>query len=170
MKSSKKDKWLDQLISRAADTDKPVPNFDKWLKDHPNAVQNLKTQAEHLRSKSSPRQKSVSHEPLFVRFPRLTWACGLAALFLIVISWLSCFILSRKVVDLRHELELAQRDIAAARTEGRLEEARQVQQKTISTLYHRVEEIEERIPKIPSARRIFYPEEPYYLPNMPDSL
>ncbi|HUU16154.1 MAG TPA: hypothetical protein VMW72_03305 [Sedimentisphaerales bacterium] len=170
MKSSKKDEWLDQLISWAAVTDKPVPNFNKWMKEHPDAVQSLKTRAEHLRSKSPPRRKNLSPEPLFIRFPRLTWACGLAALLLIVISWLACFILSRKVVDLRHELEVAQRDIAAARTEGRLEEARQIQQKTISTLYHRVEQLEQRIPKIPSAIRIFYPEEPYYLPDMSDGL
>ncbi|MHC4587363.1 MAG: hypothetical protein ACYS3N_22785 [Planctomycetota bacterium] len=170
MKSSKKDEWLDQLISRAAFTDKPVPNFNKWMKEHPNAVQSLKTQAEHLRSKSPPCPKNLSPESLFIRFPRLTWACGLAALLLIVISWLACFILSRKVVDLRHELEVAQRDIAAARTEGRLEEAHQIQRKTISTLYHRVEQLEQRIPKIPSAIRICYPEEPYYLPGMSDGL
>lgn len=170
MKSSKKNKWLDQLISRAAATDKPVPNFNKWLKEHPNAVQSLKTRAEHLQSKSPPRQKSVIHEPLFVRFPQLTWACGVATLLFITASCTVSFVLARKVVNLKHELELAQRDIAVARTEGRLKEARQRQKKTISSLYHRVEELEERIPRIPSARRIFYPEEPYYLPDMPDSL
>jgi len=170
MKSSKKDKWLDQLISRAAAADKPVPNFDKWLKNHPNAVQNLKTQAEYLRSKRLHLRKNVSHEPLLIRFPQLTWACGVAALFFITASCTVSFVLARKVVNLKHELELAQRDIAVARTEGKLEEARQAQQKTISTLYHRVEELEQRIPKIPSAIRICYPEEPYYLPDMPDSL
>ena len=152
MKSFKKDKWLDQLISRAAATDKPVPNFEKWLKEHPNAVQSLKTRAEHLQSKSPPRQKSVIHEPLFVRFPQLTWACGVATLLFITASCTVSFVLARKVVNLKHELELAQRDIAVAHTEGRLEEARQRQKKTISSLYHRVEELEERIPRIPSAR------------------
>ena len=140
------------------------------MKEHPDAVKSLKTQAEHLRSTSSHHWKHLSAEPLFIRFPRLVWACGFAALLLIVVSWLVCFILSRKVVDLRHELEVAKRDIAAARTEGRLEEAHQMQQKTISTLYHRVDQLEQRIPKIPSATRIYYPEEAYYLSDMSDGL
>jgi len=43
------------------------------------------------------------------------WAGGLAAAFLIISSWLVCFVLSREVADLRHELELAQRNVAIAR-------------------------------------------------------
>ena len=144
----------------------PVPGLPATVRQELMQV----AQADSLRSKSLRRDKGVNRQPLFVRFPRLRWACSLAGLFLIVISWLACFTLSRKVVDLRHELGLAQRDVAVARAEGRLEDARQRQQKTISTLYHRVEELEERIRGVPSASRIAYPEEPYYLPDMPDSL
>jgi hypothetical protein len=44
----------------------------------------------------------------------LVCAGGLAATFLIFSSLLTCFILSRKVADLRNELEQAQREVAAA--------------------------------------------------------
>lgn len=40
------------------------------------------------------------------RLPRLVWASGLAAAILIVVSCLACYVLSGKVTDLRHELEL----------------------------------------------------------------
>jgi hypothetical protein len=42
---------------------------------------------------------------------------GLAAAFLIIVSCLACFVLSREVADLRHKLELARRDVAIARTD-----------------------------------------------------
>ena len=45
MKPSEKDKWLDEVISRMAAVDKPVPNFEKWRQDHPKAVEALKLQA-----------------------------------------------------------------------------------------------------------------------------
>ncbi len=48
------------------------------------------------------------------RLPPLVWAGGLAAAFLIIVSSLSCFVLSRKVSDLKDELELARWDIALA--------------------------------------------------------
>ena len=134
MKSSDKDKWLDQIISRAAASNEnnPAPNFDKWLREHPNAVQSLKSRAEQhacthpkgmiaeagrAKSKSVCLDEGVSRESLLVRFPRLACACGVAVLFLIALSWLACFVLSREVADLRHELELAQRDVAIARTD-----------------------------------------------------
>ena len=44
MKPSKKNKWLDQIISRSAPIDKPVPNFKKWRQEHPKAVDILKSQ------------------------------------------------------------------------------------------------------------------------------
>jgi len=45
MKASEKDKWLDRVISRLAPGDKPVPDFEKWQRDHPEAVQILKSSA-----------------------------------------------------------------------------------------------------------------------------
>jgi hypothetical protein len=45
------------------------------------------------------------------------WAGGLAAAFLIIVSSLACFVLYRDVADLKHELELARRDVAIARTD-----------------------------------------------------
>jgi len=170
MKSSKKDKWLDQLISRAAATDKPVPNFEKWLKEHPNAVKSLKTRAEHLQSKSSPRRKIVSREPLFVRFPRLTWACGLVALFLIIISWLACFTLAKETTSLRQELQVARREVAVAQAEKQLKDAQEKQQKAISELHVRVKELEGHVQRGISPRMVWYSESPYYTPERPGEL
>ncbi|MHC4212187.1 MAG: hypothetical protein ACYSWP_02325 [Planctomycetota bacterium] len=50
------------------------------------------------------------------RFPLLRWAGNLAAALLIVSSLLVCFFLSREIAELRHNLEMAQRDAAIART------------------------------------------------------
>lgn len=55
MKDSEKDKWLDRLISRLAAGDKPVPNFEKWKQDHPEAVRALKSQA----GQGSPHQRNI---------------------------------------------------------------------------------------------------------------
>jgi hypothetical protein len=179
MKSSDKDKYLDQLISRATDDNKNrfIPNFDKWVKDHPVAVQSLNTPDEPVPSERSCRQKGGSHESLWIRFPRLTWACGVAALVLVTVSWSISLVLASKVVRLKHELALArhdtalaQRDVVVARTEGRLEEAHKVRQETTSTISHRVEELEDRRPRISSASRIYYPEDTYYFSNSQGSL
>lgn len=48
------------------------------------------------------------------RLPRLVWISGLAAVILIVISCLACYVLSAKVTDLRHELELARQETLPA--------------------------------------------------------
>jgi hypothetical protein len=165
MKSSKKDKWLDQLISRAAATDKPIPNFDKWLKEHPNAVQSLKARVEHLQIKSSPRRKSVSREPLFVRFPRLTWACCLAGLFLIVISWLVSFVLTRENRMLRQDLQFARQEIAVLNRQQQNEESQDSQQRVVSSLQLGVQDLEDQMLRCKSPRMVYYAEIPYYSPE-----
>jgi len=78
MKSSDKDRRLDQLISRATSgkEDMPVPDFDKWRREHPEAVDKLKTQAGHLPSERLCGGKHIRHEPLLIRFPSLVWAPG----------------------------------------------------------------------------------------------
>jgi hypothetical protein len=119
MKPPDKDKCLDQLISRATEGNEHrfTPNFDKWLKDHPEAVQSLNTPDEYALSKILPRRKSTGREPLRIRFPRLTWICGIAALILITASCTVSVFLARNVVSLKHELELARHDAATAGAE-----------------------------------------------------
>ena len=170
MKSSKKDKWLDQLISRAAATDKPVPNFDKWLKEHPNAVQSLKTRAEHLQSKNSPRRKIVSREPLFVRFPRLTWACGVAALFFITASCTVCIVLVRENRMLRQDLQLARQEMTLLDRQQQIEGTPDNQKLAISELHVRVKQLEKQVHRGISPGMVWYSESPYYSEEWPDKL
>ena len=67
---------------------------------------------------NSQRPKMSQFRVLFwKRLPLVVWAGGLAAALLIISSWMACFVLSREVDDLRHKLELAQRDTAIARTD-----------------------------------------------------
>jgi hypothetical protein len=119
MKSSDRDKYLDQLISRATDGNEHrfIPNFEKWLRDHPQAVQRLNTAGEHALGDMSHRRKSTGREPLWIRCPRLTWICGIAELILIVGLCTASVVLGREVARLQHELESIRHRAATARTE-----------------------------------------------------
>ena len=130
----------------------------------------LQVQAEHIKAKKSAKKRNKGTQPFAARFPRLTCVCSVAAVIVAFFFCSACLLLTRKVDKLEHQLELTRRDLVVARTEGKLQEARNVQRETISNLYQRVEELEERIPRIPSARRVCYPEEYYYSPNSRDSL
>ena len=116
-------------------------------------------QADALRSKSLSRDKSVNRQPLLLRFPRLRWACCLAGLFLIVISWLACFTLAKETASLRQELQVARQEIDVAQAEKQVKEAQERQQKAISALYFRMQELEKRIDRSPSPRSAFFPAE-----------
>jgi hypothetical protein len=116
-------------------------------------------QTDSLRSKRLGRDKSASRQPLLLRFPRLTWAAGLAGVFLIVISWLACFNLARKVRVLRQELQVARRDIAVAQAEKQLTEDQERQQKAISALYFRMQELEDQVNRFSSPTTDFLPTE-----------
>jgi hypothetical protein len=114
MKPPDKDKCLDQLISRATEGNEHrfTPNFDKWLKDHPDAVQSLTLPDDYTPGKTLAHRKSTGREPLWTRFPQLTWVGGIAALILIVVSCTVSVLLARKVLSLTCELELARQDVA----------------------------------------------------------
>jgi hypothetical protein len=57
MEPSENDKWLEKAISRAAPTDKPVANFEKWRQEHPEAIQVMKSQGDQS---ALPRGKTVT--------------------------------------------------------------------------------------------------------------
>ena len=59
MKRPDNNKWLDGLLGEAIDSEKSEPNFDKWQKDHPEAVEMLTLRA--------CRQPSVSKRPFNTR-------------------------------------------------------------------------------------------------------
>jgi len=160
-------------MKQSKDIEKLVKKFDVDTNSEVNETvlaELLQAQAKNLKDRKIARQRNAGRELFMVRFPRLAWVCTMAAVFVALFFCSACLVLARKVDDLEHQLELAHRDIVAARTEGKLEEARNAQQRTVSTLYQRVEELEERIPRIPSARRVCYPEEYYYSRNRRDSL
>jgi len=116
-------------------------------------------QADRQQSKNLQDSNSVRRQPLSVRFRRLVWASGLAALFLIVLSCLACFVLAKENVSLRQELEAARQEVAVAQAEKQVKEAREREQKAIAALYFRMQELEERIDRSPSATTTFLPAE-----------
>lgn len=168
MKSSDKDKWLDRIISRAAagEAKKPVPDFATWLKDHPNAVKRLTS----LRGTNLPAHRQMGREPLLFKSPRLAWALGVAALFLVGASCLACFVLARENRTLRQDLQRARQEVAMNNRQQQIVEAQNGQQQAISDLHVRVKELEEHVQRGVSPRMIRYSESPYYAPEWPDQL
>ena len=120
-------------------------------------------QADSLRSNRRGYDKNRNRQPLLLRFPRLTWAGGLAAALLVVSSWLACYALTKRVVDLkqqlqnsRQELAVARQDLAVARAEEQREEARKKEQRAITALYLRMTELEERVERSSLPRMTFF--------------
>lgn len=116
-------------------------------------------QADSRRRENRRRDKGPEHPPLLLRFPRLAWAGGLAAVFLIAASWIVSFSLARKVEALKQELETSRREITLVREKEQFEEAQDRQQKAISALYFRMQELEQRVDRSASARPAFLPAE-----------
>jgi len=114
-------------------------------------------EADCLSSGASRSKKRPIREPVWLRFPRLAWACSIAALLIIALSALVCFILGREVVDLRGELAVARQDLVVARAEEQREDDRQREQRAITALYLRMAELEERVERFSSPRMTFLP-------------
>jgi anti-sigma factor RsiW len=103
--------------------------------------------------------ETANYERLAVRFRRLAWAGGLAASFLIVVSWLACFVLAGRVHDLKQKLQIAQQDLAVVNVEKQLAEAQERQEKNTLALYLRMQELEERLNRGQSGMPVFSPAE-----------
>jgi anti-sigma factor RsiW len=128
-------------------------------------------EADAVRSSNVSREKHRTGRALFFgKLPRLAWACGVAALFLIAASWLVCFILAREVGDLRQELDTARQEVAAAQAERQLREAQEREQKAIAALFFRMQELEERVDRFSSPRTTFLPAEQNGLSNGPGQM
>ncbi len=115
--------------------------------------------ADSLRRENRHGDEGRQRRPLLLRFPRPAWAAGLAALFLIGMSWVVSFNLARKVETLKQELETSRREIALVREKEQLEEAQDRQQKAISALYFRMQELEQRVDRSAPSRSAFLPAE-----------
>ncbi len=111
MNEDRNNKKLDELISKTIGRDKPQFDFKKWKQNHEKEIDIFESQ------EKSKKTTSATFEPNIWRIMSWNKAGCLAAAFLIIFSWAACFVLSRKVTDLRNELEQARRDIALARTE-----------------------------------------------------
>jgi len=111
MNADRNNKKLDELISKTIGRDKPQFDFDKWKQNHEKEIDIFESQ------EKSKKTTSATFEPNIWRIMLWKKAGCLAAAFLIISSWAACFVLSRKVTDLKDELEQARRDIALARTD-----------------------------------------------------
>ena len=98
---------------------KSVDNVEKLIKRAnaiPCAEMNRRTLDDIFEAQEeSKRTNSATFEPNIWRIMLPSKAGYLAAAFLIISSWVACFVLSGRVTDLKAELELARRDIALAR-------------------------------------------------------
>jgi anti-sigma factor RsiW len=77
----------------------------------------FETRRRGVKTEGSGIEKHPANEGPAVGSRRWAWIAGLAAGLLIIVSGLACFVLSRDVADLKHELKLARRDIALAQQE-----------------------------------------------------
>jgi len=111
MNADRNNKKLDELISKTIGRDKPQFDFDKWKQNHEKEIDIFELQ------EKSKKTTSATFEPNMWRIMLWNKAGYLAAAFLIIFSWAACFVLSRKVTDLKDELEQARLDIALARTD-----------------------------------------------------
>ena len=63
MKRSKDYSWLDKAIERAIGSEEKKPNFEKWKKEHPQAVEMLTSRAP---LEKSPSEKAPDHQSSFL--------------------------------------------------------------------------------------------------------
>ena len=98
-------KKLDELICRAVARDRPQFDFDKWKEEHKEQVEIFQSQEDSASAMFKPSTRKI------VLWRKIGY---LAAAFLLVASWIACFVLSGRVTDLKEELAQARRDIALA--------------------------------------------------------
>jgi len=94
---------------------KKVKTLTKTLNIVPSTDMYERTLSDTLKAQAKSRKEpSAAYKPSMWRAVVASRAGALIAACLIVSCCLACFVLSRDVVDLKHELELARRDVAIA--------------------------------------------------------
>ena len=123
-------------------------------------------QADSLRRENRFDDNRSKNQPMLLRLPRATWITGLAGLLLLIVSLLACYTLGKEVSDLkgrletsRQELAAVRQDLAVAQAAKQLEEEREREQKAISALYFRMQELEQRFDRYYSPRTTLLPAE-----------
>jgi hypothetical protein len=111
MNADRNNKNFDELITKAIGRDRPKFDFDKWKQAHKREINIFESQEESSKTNSAVFESNV------LRTILLSKVGYLAAAFLVISSWVACFVLSGKVTNLRNELELARRDIALVSTD-----------------------------------------------------
>jgi hypothetical protein len=101
MNADRNNENFDELISQTIGRDKPQFDFNKWKQSHQKEIDIFKAQEE------SKRTTSATFEPNIWKFMLWKKAACLAAAFLIISSLVACFVLSRKVTNLKDELAQA---------------------------------------------------------------
>lgn len=149
----------DMLKLRQQFTSVKVPTIPKTVEKE--LMQVVRTDS--LRPDNRLDDNRAQNLPLLLRFPRLVRAAGLAASFLIIVSLLTCYMLTKKVSDLNDRLEASGQELATVRQElavakaaKELEENRDREQKAITALYLRMAELESRFEKYSSPRNAFF--------------
>ncbi len=105
MRIDKNDKKLDELICGVVSGNKPQFDFDKWKEKHKEQVEIFQSQKDSASAMFKPSMRKI------VLWRKIGY---LAAAFLLVASWIVCFVLSGRITDLKEELVLAREDIAPA--------------------------------------------------------
>jgi predicted anti-sigma-YlaC factor YlaD len=105
-----------------------------------------------------------------VRSRHFLMAGGLVAAILVVVSWLTCYAMSKEVMELRGRLQGTRQDLAAARVQGQAAEDREKEQKAITALYLRMSELEQRVEQVSQLRSTFMPAVRYGSPDRQDDL
>jgi anti-sigma factor RsiW len=117
--------------------------------------------------------KALAPEPWRRRFLRLAWVGGAIAVAVVAVLAVACLFLSEKVDALRHELQIAQRDVAVLRAEKDLKKTQEGhirERVAISSLELRVRDLEERFQRSSSPRVVSYPEDIFNLSYRGSSL
>jgi hypothetical protein len=107
MKDDKNNEKLDRLISQTIGREKPKFDFNEWKESHQSEIQIYESQ------EKSERTTLATFEPNILRIILWRKAGYIAAAFFVICSLVACFVLSRKVTELKRELE--KRDVAIAR-------------------------------------------------------
>ncbi len=111
MNADRDNRKLDELISKTIGRDRPQFDFDKWKQNHKKEIDIFESQEKPKEGTSAAFEPNIWRTALWKRAGRL------AAAFLIISSLVACLVLSRKVTDLKGQLEQARRDVALARTD-----------------------------------------------------
>jgi hypothetical protein len=87
MKASENNNWLDDALAKAVGSEKRMPDFAKWQRDHPEALQMLKSQA----TRQTQRRGLLEIGRIIMRSPITKLAIAAAVIIIAVVVSISVF-------------------------------------------------------------------------------